>query len=121
MPGGVSLEVMNHDTRFQGLTPCERLRLATASFLEFERGYTLVEGHSGSRPAPQSQGGEMEEVMREPLDKMVDSVQPQRRPSIATRVETFLRQESQQHSTSWLVVAILLLLLFGALVIYGVA
>jgi len=59
--------------------------------------------------------------MGEPQDKMVDGMQRQRRPSVATRVETFLRQESQQHGTSWMVVAILLVLLLGALVIYGIA
>jgi hypothetical protein len=42
-----------------------------------------------------------------------------RRPSIATRVETFLRQESQQRGTSWMVVAMVLAILLAALVIYG--
>jgi len=42
-----------------------------------------------------------------------------RRPSIATRVETFLRQESQQRGTSWMVVATVLAIFLAALVIYG--
>jgi hypothetical protein len=42
-----------------------------------------------------------------------------RRPSIATRVETFLREESQQRGTSWMVVVTVLAILFTALVIYG--
>src|SRR5262249_14466262 len=44
-----------------------------------------------------------------------------RRPSVATRVETFLRQESEQRGTSWMVLVTLLVLLFAALVIYGPA
>ena len=42
-----------------------------------------------------------------------------RRPSVATRVETFLREECQQRGMSWMVVATLLALLFAALAIYG--
>jgi hypothetical protein len=42
-----------------------------------------------------------------------------RRPSIATRVETFLRQESQQRGTSWMVVATVLAILLAALAIFG--
>jgi len=41
-----------------------------------------------------------------------------RRPSVATRVETFLRQESQQRGTSWMVVAMVLAIFLAALVIY---
>jgi hypothetical protein len=53
------------------------------------------------------------------LELHPDGLPPGRRPSIATRVETFLRQESKQRGTSWMVFVTLLVLLFAALVIYG--
>jgi hypothetical protein len=53
------------------------------------------------------------------LELHPDGLPPARRPSIATRVETFLRQESKQRGTSWMVFVTLLVLLFAALVIYG--
>lgn len=53
------------------------------------------------------------------LERHLGGPPPARRPSIATRVETFLRQESQQRGTSWMVVATLLVLFLAALAIYG--
>ena len=53
------------------------------------------------------------------LERHLSGPPAARRPSIATRVETFLRQESQQRGTSWMVVATLLALFLAALAIYG--
>ena len=59
------------------------------------------------------------EARMKALELHPDGTPAVRRPSIATRVETFLRQESEQRGTSWVVLVTLLVLFFAALVIYG--
>jgi len=53
------------------------------------------------------------------LERHLGGLPAARRPSIATRVEAFLREESQERGTSWMLVATLLVLLIAALAIYG--